>query len=520
MAVLPRNAFENRRKARWLLAAGAILLISGVVLLSQASRLTPHVRNRVVAALEDRFDSTVQLDEFQVSMFPRPEVWGRGLSVYYKGQKDGPPLIAIREFSAGASVVGLIGAPLHLRSVTLEGLDIRVPSGGLPESRGTAGREESPLVIDRITSTDARFEIASKRPGKLPRTFEIHDLVLTDFGFDRAAAFRASLTNPTPRGRIATEGSFGPWQRENPRMTPVSGTYDFAEADMNTIKGIAGRLSSTGKFNGVLERISVSGQTRTPDFRVDVAGQPVDLRTRFDAVVDGTSGDTWLDPVEATFGRTSLRAKGAVIRAQDVKGRLVSLAVTIPKGRIEDVLKFAMKPGEPPITGDISLTTSFSLPPGAGSVLDRLQLDGRFDLAQARFTSFDVQRKIDTLSRRGSGDSGPVEGSSVVSGLKGRFVLKSGVLSLPQLTFAVPGAAVQLAGSYDLGSEQMDFRGHLLLDANLSETTTGVKSALARLAQPLFRRPGGGSKLPIRVSGHRSKPSFGLDVKRALTPGN
>jgi hypothetical protein len=47
-----------------------------------------------------------------------------------------------------------------------------------------------------------------------------------------------------------------------------------------------------------------------------------------------------------------------------------------------------------------------------------------------------------------------------------------------------------------------------------------VKSVLAHIAQPLFRRRGGGSKLPIHISGPLAKPEFGLDVKRALTPGN
>jgi hypothetical protein len=98
--------------------------------------------------------------------------------------------------------------------------------------------------------------------------------------------------------------------------------------------------------------------------------------------------------------------------------------------------------------------------------------------------------------------------------------LKDAVLRFSELTFAVPGAAVALAGSYGLETETIDFSGHLLLDAELSETTTGVKSALAKLAQPFFRRKGGGSKLPIKVSGTREKPAFGLDVKRVFTPGD
>ena len=79
---------------------------------------------------------------------------------------------------------------------------------------------------------------------------------------------------------------------------------------------------------------------------------------------------------------------------------------------------------------------------------------------------------------------------------------------------------MELAGSFDLESEQLDFGGHLLLDASLSETVTGFKSVLVRLAQTVFCWPGGGTKLPIRVSGTPENPAFGLDVKRALTRGN
>ena len=123
------------------------------------------------------------------------------------------------------------------------------------------------------------------------------------------------------------------------------------------------------------------------------------------------------------------------------------------------------------------------------------------------------------LSQRGQGELQD-EGPSVVSKLSGRFVLRNGALDFSDLTLAVPGAIVQLAGTFDLKRDALDFGGHLLLDASLAETTAGIKSGPAKVAQPFFRRPGGGSKLPIRISGPRAKPAFGLDVKRALTPGN
>jgi hypothetical protein len=536
----PTTRPRRRMTRRGWLAVAILFAALLATLASLFTRVTPHVRDLAVKALNERFDSETEIATLQVSIFPQPGVSGTGLVVRHKGRRDVAPLITIRSFSASATIPGLIFKQLHLKTIDLEGLEIHVPPGGLrraglslpkdADSKAAEPRDDeprrplpdskSPIVIDTITSRAARLQIDTDDPAKLPRVFEIHDLVMTDFGFDRAAAFEARLSNWKPAGEIHVKGTFGPWNTTDPRMTALGADYEFNDADLDTIKGIGGILSSKGRFHGVLERIRVEGTTDTPDFRVDVAGQPVHLRTRFVAVVDGTNGNTWLEPVEATLLDSSrIVARGEVVRTEDVKGRKVYLQVTIDDARIEDILKLAIKSKKMPLTGRMKLQTTFLLPAGDADVPQRLQLDGAFSIASARFTSFNVQQRIDTLSRRGRGDTSN-SGPSVVSNLSGRFVMKNGRISLRNLTFAVPGSAVQLAGSFDLKSEQLDFGGHLLLDASLAETVTGYKSVLVRLAQPFFRRKGGGTKLPIRVSGTPENPTFGLDVKRALTRGN
>ena len=522
----------------------AVAILFAVVLATVASlftRVTPHVRDLAVKALNERFDSETEIATLQVSIFPQPGVSGTGLVVRYKGRRDVAPLITVKSFSASATITGLIFKQLHLKTIDLEGLEIRVPPGGLRRAGLSLPKDKdrdtkapnprdgktppltatgSPILIDTITSRASKLQIDTDDPGKLPRVFEIHDLVMTDFGFDRAAAFEARLSNWKPAGEIHAKGTFGPWNTSDPRMTALGADYSFDNANLDTIKGIGGILSSKGRFHGVLERIRVEGTTDTPDFRVDVAGQPVRLQTRFAAVVDGTNGNTWLEPVEATLaGSSHIVARGEVVRSQDVKGRKIYLQITIDDARMEDILKLAIKAKQTPRTPQMQMHTTSTLPAGEADVPRRLQLDGAFSIAKARFTSFNVQQRIDTLSRRGRGDTGN-SGPSVVSNLSGRFVMKNGRIQLRNLTFAVPGSAVQLAGSFDLKSEQLDFDGHLLLDASLSETVTGFKSVLVKLAQPFFRRPGGGTKLPIRVSGTPENPAFGLDVKRALTRGN
>ena len=522
------------RRRRILLIAFTLVLIAAAILFSVATRITPHVRQRAAGALHERFKSDVELASLQVSIFPRPAIAGTGLVLRLKGRRDIAPLIKIGSYSASAGLWGVIHSPLHLKSVELDHLEVSIPPGGLhgelahPAGEGDAtvtpdGADGDPdaskLVIDQIISRTARLDIVSRDRAKLPRRFELHDLVMRGLGDGDGATFDATLTNPTPRGEIATRGTFGPWQADDPSQTPVRGEYTFKSANLDTIKGIGGTLSSVGTYSGVLERIDVKGETDTPNFSIDIAAQPVPLKTRFHAIVDGTNGDTALERVEARLLETVIVARGAVLRTEDVQGRRVSLDVAVDDGRIEDVLKLAVKATKPVMTGRMQLRAKLLLPAGDRTVIDRLNLSGNVRLNDARFTNVNVQEKINALSQRGKGDETAAKGPSVVSRLSATFTFGGGTLTFSNLSFAVPGAVVQLAGTYDVKHETVDFHGNLLLDATLADTTSGWKAVVGRIAQPLFRRQGGGSKLPIRISGPRDNPDFGLDVRRAIGPG-
>lgn len=515
-------------KKKVLLGVGGVVLVAVAIALTWGIRATPAVRERLLAALNERFASNIELEELDVALFPRPSVAGTGFR--FLRDPDAPPLIVLDSFESSAELGGLIRSPIHLKTVTLHGLRITVPPGGLKMGSGNDGGGEaehqphpdkpSPLFIDTIESREAHLEILSRREGRLPRVFEIHDLLMRDFGAAAGSPFSAGVTNPVPKGRIETTGTFGPWHADEPGLTPVSGSYSFAKADMNVIKGIAGTLSSVGTYRGLLQRLEVEGQADIPDFSIDLAGQPVPLGTRFTAVVDGTNGDTFLDRVDATLGESHILAKGAVVRTKEVKGRHVTLDIEIDGARLEDLMRLTVKSAKPPMTGRVDVRTKFLLPAGEADVIDRLELDGVFGVAQARFANVDVQKKIATLSLRGRGEESAVpDGQSVVSNMSGRFVMKNARLTFSRLEFGVPGAVVQLAGTYDMRGEALDFTGYLLTDASLADMTSGIKSVVARLAQPFFRRQGGGSRLPIRISGPRAKPAFGLDVKRVFKRG-
>ncbi len=511
---------------RRVLIATAVLLAGSIgFLVVWGVRATPQVRDRIIAALNERFASKVNLESLEVAIVP-PRIAGDGLTLRHNGRTDVPPLISVRKFEASAGVFGLTGRPVHLRTITLDELAIRVPPGGLKTGNNNdhdephVAHEErpSPILIDKLVARSAQLQIISRNPNRLPRVFDIHDLVMDDFGMPGGARFQAGLTNPVPRGRVETSGLFGPWHADEPGLTPLSGDYIFKNADMNVIKGIGGTLSSVGNYRGMLERIEVEGQTEIPDFSIDIAGQTVPLSTRFKAVVDGTNGDTFLENVEAKLQDTTILAKGSVVRTEDVKGRHIALDIKIAEGRLEDLMRLAVKSEKPPLKGRIDMETKFLMPAGPADVVDRLQLAGVFTLAQATFMNVNVQKRITMLSRRGRGeeDDTGAEGESVVSNLRGKFVMRDARLSFSELTFSVPGSTVRLSGQYDLHTETINFVGDLLLDASLADMTSGYKSVLARMAQPFFRRPGGGSRLPIKISGTKDKPAFGLDVGRVF----
>jgi AsmA-like C-terminal region len=102
----------------------------------------------------------------------------------------------------------------------------------------------------------------------------------------------------------------------------------------------------------------------------------------------------------------------------------------------------------------------------------------------------------------------------VSSQFDGVFRLRDGVITIPSVTFDIPGAVVRLAGKYGIDDERVDFAGTVYMNAKVSETVTGYKRLLLKIADPLFAKDGGGSAIPIKISGRRNDPHFGLDAGR------
>jgi AsmA-like protein len=270
-------------------------------------------------------------------------------------------------------------------------------------------------------------------------------------------------------------------------------------------------LSSTGRYQGQLDELSVNGQTDTPDFSLDNVGKPVPLHTDYSATVDGTNGDTLLHPVHAVLGESVIVAAGSVINVPS-KGHQITLDVTTPKARIEDILQLAINSDRPFLRGPVDIKAKLGLPPGKVKVIDKMTLDGSFAITNGRWSSSEVREKLESFSRHAQGQPGDEEAGSAITGLKGSFVLKDAVIHFSKLTFSVPGAGVELVGTYEIRSQKIDLQGHLRMQARLSQTVTGAKSFFLKAIDPFFSKNGAGTELPISITGTQENPVFGVSV--------
>jgi hypothetical protein len=508
------------RVGKWLLIIVGCLVLLNVALLVALYLLQPRihtfVRDRARNILESHFKSQIEFNDFDVTLYPRIHVTITKLVMYHKGRRDIPPLIQIEKATVIADLVNLFRAQPHIAHVQLDGFRINTPPrvpGGPPMIHGTDQNLSAkfPVIIDDIHSDDAVIVIL-RNDNKPPKEFPIHHLELVDFAFDRPAKFHALLTNAVPKGEIDSHGEFGPWDAENPRDTPTKGAYTFDHADLGTIKGIRGILSSVGSYEGPLDYLKVAGTTDTPDFTLRTADHPIPLHTEFSAFVDGTNGDTYLTSVTAHFGHTTLYTSGKIVDENKlIKSRTILLDVVSRDARVEDLIHLAVKTDQPVMTGATNLKAKISIPEANADLIERLKIQGMFLIDDGRFSSTSVQAKVDSLSRRGQGHPAEMDISNVPAKLVGNFNVIEGTISFSDLNFSVVGAAVRLKGSYNLDNEGLDFHGHLVMEARLSQTMTGAKSFFLKIMDPFFKGKNAGTVLPIKIGGTKDHPEFGLD---------
>jgi hypothetical protein len=503
---------------RWGIVIFAVALIPLIVLQILIARADPILKGRVIETLRTRFGSDVQLDSLHVSISKQLSVTGTGLRILPPPEVVAAgyttPVIAIGRFDFEAPFLGLIFKPMHIGSVRVRNLAINVPPADVRRQAGPRKRHlgKVKIKVDTIVCDDSQLVIGTDKPNKDPRTFRLKHVVLRDVGPDGGWPFDALLTNPIPRGEIHAVGAFGPWNTGSPGDSKVNGKYQFEHADLNTIKGLGGILQSTGTFDGQLDRIAVRGQTWVPNFSLDTANHTMPLSTRYSAVVDGTTGDTYLKRIDATLGGSQFSCSGAVINEKG-RGHNIKIKVDLPDGNIQDFLKLAVKSEPAEMSGLVTADADLDIEAGDDSVSQRMKMKGSFTLRQIHFTNPALEDKIDILSLRARGKTDDLKSGApdVTSNMTGEFDMRRGELSFSRLDYSLPGGELRLSGTYTLEGRKYDFVGHVRTRAEISKMVVSKwKSILLTPLDPFFSKHGWGAEIPVRISGANGKPKFGL----------
>jgi len=506
----------------WTTLAAVVVAAAGIVyLLTVPPPLERWLQDRLLLALREHYQTEVKLDNLRITLIPGFYASADNFVLPNRSDRELPPLITAHHLVIQANVMQLLRTPVRITTLRIDGMEIRVaPKRQQPAQSARASPRRhthfANFLIDRVEADGTMLYVMRRDPAREPMGFELRTLSLRSAGFGQPMTFTAVLTNDIPPGLITTAGRFGPWNFDQPSATAVDGHYDFEHADLSVFSGISGILSSQGDYSGMLQNIVVDGATDTPDFQLDRGGEPVHLITKFHATVDGTNGNTYLQPVAAHFLKSDVVTNGEVVRRAGEKGKTISLDVDLQHAYVEDVLALATKAHPPMLTGRLGMKAKLTLPPGREPVLRKMLLSGRFGVTGGNFSSKKISNTLDSLSRRGQGKPNDTSISNVASEFRGDFTLRNGTIRFSRLQFTVPGVAAQMNGSYVLKDEELNFLGDVRLDASMSHTMTGAKRWLLAPFDPLFMKHGAGTWLPVTVTGTRAHPAVKLQMKKLL----
>jgi hypothetical protein len=507
------NRSPRRASFKLVVIAGVLCAILAVAAFGMI-HWWPFTQTAVIEDLREAADSEVTVRTFREVYFPSPGCVLEGV-IFHRGEPKSSPLITIERLTVRGSYLGIFLS--RVSRITATGMHVSVPPFGTGKPLHT---RRSKIMIDELVADGAAIEFIHADSEKKPLRFDIHEASLKNVGWSGPLTYRIKVHNPQPPGEVSAEGKFGVWNQSDPSETPIDGVYKFEQADLSVTEGISGTLSSTGKFAGKVGHIDISGETDAPDFEVKNGGHPVKLKTKFDAYVDGTKGDTFLHRVDADFWRTHIVAQGSIAKSSNVQGKTALIDFRSTEARIEDILRLFVKKERAPMSGNVILQAHAEIPPGSERFLKKVRLRGSFGISEGLFSEH-TQQGVDKLSAGARGEKESDKGNqgkdeadpeTVLSDLKGQVNLVGGIARFSDLSFAVPGADARMHGTYDLISHKIDLRGQMKVDTKISNTTTGAKAFLLKVMEPFFKKRRGGEIVPVRISGTYEHPTFALDL--------
>ncbi len=512
---IAQSSRTKRPSRRWLGigggVTGAVVATCGILLAAN----WPFNEALVIEHLQNASLSAVGAQHFQRTFFPHPGCVLENVE-YKRRPGSRHPLITIRRLTVEGTWTALFSLQRYVKEMRAEGLSIYIPS---PVPRALQGivTQKPEATVGEVVADGAVIQVEPKNGSSGPLLYQFPRLTLRNAAKSKKIHFEIALKNPNPPDDIQAAGDFGPWNANDSGATPVAGTFLFTHANLGYYNGLAGTLSSKGKFDGTLEHIETAGIVRVPNFEVTASRHKVALEADYQAVVDAMHGNVDLPSVTVKMLGTTLWVKGAVAGAPGEAGKTATLECVSRSARIEDLFRLVTASDPAPLNGPVMFRAHVVLPPDGRAFLRKLMLSGDFGVNGADFISPSTRRDIDLLSARARGNEpkGSENPEHVAADLNGTVSLREGLATFSKLDLRVPGARARLEGNFNVLNEKIQLHGTLATEASLSKDAGGgIKSFLLKPLNPLFKKKRAGAVIPIGISGTYSQPSYGFSLTK------
>lgn len=515
-----QHALVRHRHQRLWTVVGLVLLGAVVFYVLILYLNWPFGRQIIVDTLQRRSRRPVTIQRFHETFFP-PGCVAENVTFLHIKNKSRPPLIVIDKLVIQTSYPLLLSLQRRLSQITVTGMHVTVPAvepSGEPSPMMplTYSNSAKSMTIGTILADKVVLDFLSREPGKKPRRIVVNKLALRNVGNKRPMSYQAYIYNfePLP-GKIESTGSFGPWNPQDPGKTPAHGKFSYREVNLAALNEFSGTLSSRGKFAGTLGKLNVSGAAVVPDFHLIGSGHTRRLSTDFQATVDATQGDVFLDRVLASFDNTQVLFKGAIAGKPGQTGKAVSLAMLSQRARVEDLLDLFITGKLAPMTGDIRFASQVNVPAGPGEFVKKLRLAGSFQISESKFTNAKTEAELARLSMSAvAGDKKEDERKPtvVLCNLDAQVNANDGVADLSNMSFRIPGAYASMRGTYSLIDYTSNIHGVLITKGNLSDATIGIKSVFAKVIAPFLKRKRRAKVVPFKITGPYGHAAVSLDL--------
>ena len=493
----------------WLVCAALTVLVIAGSAAVWFSHNWPFTKDAVARDLQSHLSGTLQIGDFRETWFP-PGAVAHDLRVSYPnaGLRTAPQITA-HDLVIRGSWHGLLTHSLS--RIQVIGLHVYVPPGQRVGSLFVSGAKGKVRSVGELELNDASYDTQALK-------FQTRLLVLAHLGYGETVRFHGFLVTDQPHGELKGEGRAGPVNTLSLSAIPIAGTFQYANADLSAFGGLAGTLSSKGRFDGSLARVNVTGDLSVPRFHVDGSAHSSALTATYNASVDTHNADTGLKNVEAHVGRTTILAAGTVDGTHGQKGKTATLRLVVNQGRVEDLLNYFSEQRQPSMTGAVRLRADAVLPPGPPSFLRRVRLTGDFGVAGSKFTSPAKQTSINDLSasawkkethQKESREED--DARTAVSNLAGHVVVRDGAATLRNISFEFPGAVAEMGGTFQLIPKTVDIHGTLRTTGTISEAAAGFKALMLKVATPFMKKKDI-TVVPFAITGSSSNPKIGLDL--------